>query len=352
MQPPVRRSDITVAGIRDINQLAGGVIANCTINGHYRTRVFEFPQTILKSRRRFSHAVYSSGPIKAHITTEVASHFTNSSGPNHYKVHPSLRVAVDEALSDFQSKDGREHRVFLVIEEVNQLTPICMPNGECSVWDEMIEIDGELVPRLVGGREGKKFLMAWETTDGSWPTLPNNQLAVNMILAAVRADRQATVPIRKYIDQECLITDNGRFVVMMRAEFSARLSTTTPVSVSGLTRDALALASAILAIEREISEPHVALLVNSIYSDEWKDDTYQRLWYLRMWQSLAEAGNKYLAYPGSIAKDSVAVAGTKTLSELSEYRDDIAHWWTDRMDGNYLAGLQSTINELIRRKYF
>ena len=46
------------------------------------------------------------------------------------------------------------------------------------------------------------------------------------------------------------------------------------------------------------------------------------------------------------------VAGTKTLLELNDYRDDVAHWWTDAIDENFLADLRRTINELIRRKYF
>ena len=46
------------------------------------------------------------------------------------------------------------------------------------------------------------------------------------------------------------------------------------------------------------------------------------------------------------------VAGKKTLNELIDYRNDIAHWWTDTIDESYLADLQRTINELIRCKYF
>ena len=42
----------------------------------------------------------------------------------------------------------------------------------------------------------------------------------------------------------------------------------------------------------------------------------------------------------------------KTLRELTEYTNDIAHWWTDTIDENYLADLRRTINELIRRRYF
>ena len=99
--------------------------------------------------------------------------------------------------------------------------------------------------------------------------------------------------------------------------------------------------------------PHMALLFNSMYSDEYKDESYQRLQYLGLWQSLAEAGAKYLDYQGkSIRYDDKVVAGNRTLLELTEYRDDIAHWWTDTIDKNYLAALQRTINELIRQKYF
>ena len=105
-------------------------------------------------------------------------------------------------------------------------------------------------------------------------------------------------------------------------------------------------------MEGDISIPHLALLVNAMYRDKYKDDTYQRLQYLGLWQSLADAGRRCLNYQGSIREDQVVVAGNKTLQELKDYRDDIAHWWTDTIDENFLADLQSTINELIHHKYF
>ena len=106
-------------------------------------------------------------------------------------------------------------------------------------------------------------------------------------------------------------------------------------------------------MEQDISVPHLALLVNSMYRDDYQDDAYQRLHYLQLWQSLAEAGKKVLEYQGnSIRYDANVVSGGRTLRELTEYRDDIAHWWTDTIDENYLADLQRTVNELIRSKYF
>ena len=112
------------------------------------------------------------------------------------------------------------------------------------------------------------------------------------------------------------------------------------------------ISNAIAALEQDIGAPHLALLVNSMYSDEYKDDAYQRLQYLGLWQSLVDAGRPCLDYRGQIRYDQIVVAGTKTLLELTEYRDDVAHWWTDAIDENFLADLRRTINELIRRKYF
>ena len=43
----------------------------------------------------------------------------------------------------------------------------------------------------------------------------------------------------------------------------------------------------------------MALLVNSVYRDEYKDDAYQRLQYLQLWQSLVETGQKFLGYKGN-----------------------------------------------------
>ena len=56
--------------------------------------------------------------------------------------------------------------------------------------------------------------------------------------------------------------------------------------------------NALVAMDRDLVVPHIALLFNAMYSDEFKDDSYQRLQYLALWQSLAEAGAKHLNYQG------------------------------------------------------
>ena len=221
-----------------------------------------------------------------------------------------------------------------------------------SISDEVIEQDGEKLPVLAGGREGQKFITAHATVDGAWPELPNNQQMVNMILAGVRVAQQTPDPIRKYVDQSCLVTDDGRFVEMMRPTVSGRLETVTVMDAKAYRDRASEIKKAIAAMELDVAKPHMALLINSTYSDEYKDDAYQRLQYLRLWQSLTEAGATCLNYHGNVRDDNIVVAGKKTLRELTEYRNDIAHWWTDTIDENFLADLRRTTNELIHRKYF
>ena len=93
---------------------------------------------------------------------------------------------------------------------------------------------------------------------------------------------------------------------------------------------------------QDISAPHMALLYKAMYRNEYEDDAYQRLQYLRLWESLVEAGPRRLSYQGDIREDNVVVAGRKTLKELKDYRDDIAHWSTEHTQpGRELLGRPS-----------
>ena len=227
-----------------------------------------------------------------------------------------------------------------------------MIKGECNTWDEMMDRDGKRVSRLKGGRENEQFITAWSTADGAWPELPNSQQVVHMILAGVRARQGTLGPIRKYVDSDCLVTDGGRFVAMKRPSASARLSLATEMDSTAYRGRISEIARGIAAINRDIGTAHIALLVNSMYIDDRKDDAYERLHYLRLWQSLVETGERHLGYQGNIMNDSVILAGRHSLEELAEYRDNVAHWWTDRIDQEVLADLERTINKLLRDRYF
>ena len=350
--PPV--APFTLGGIRDMYASGGGDEVCCTISGYCRTQVFEFPGiNFHPDGGEPCHEIYASPSVRACLVSNLVGYFENSGFSRHYAISPSLRHVVCEADERIKSQQKSHTPVYLVIEESNRLTPVEMFNGECNKWSETFVQDGEIVPRLVGGREGHEFITVWDTADGAWPELPNNEPPVNMILAGVRVGQQTPEPIRKYVDQKCLVTEDGRFVVMMRPTMSARASTATPMGASDYRGRATDIRKAIAAMERDMGSPHMAMLFKAMYRDEYEDDAYQRLQYLRLWESLAEAGPRWLGYQGkSIRDDKVIVAGNKTLEELRDYRDDIAHWWTDTIDENFLVDLHRTINELIHCKYF
>ena len=331
----------------------GGREFHCTINGYARTRVFELPGiNFLPEGAKPFHEIYDASPIRACLVSGLSDYFENSTQNQHYSISPALQHDVGEI--EEKNKQSQESRapVYLVVEESNQLAPVTMVNGECWIADEVIVLNSERIQIATGGREGGQFITAWATGDGAWPELPNNELWVNLVLAAVRLGQDTAGPIRKHLDRNGLVTDDGRFVGMSRPTVSARLSVTKPMDATGYDKRAQEIRRIVTAMAQDINTPHLALLVNSMYSDERKDDSYQRLQYLGLWESLVGAARKLLGYSGrGIRCDKKVVAGTKTLEELKNYRNDVAHWWTDTIDENFLANLQLTVNEMLRRKY-
>ena len=328
LQPVTPQASLTIYGARKGYTYAGGQEFHCTISGYCRTQIFEFPGiNFLRDSDEPHHEIYASPSVGAHVTLNLVDYFVNATASEHYDISPSLRHETSETVERVKLQQNGQVPVFLIVEEANQLTPIDMVKGECSIADEVVLRDGEKIPMVVGGRDGEKYLTAWATSDGAWPELPNNQLLVNMVLAGVRSGQQTPEPIRKYIDQSCLVTDDGRYVNMVMPKFSARPSVKTEMDGTAFRERLSEIKRAIGTIEQDINKiPHIALLINSMYSDEYKDDAYQRLQYLGLWQSLVEAGPRHLGYQGDIRDDNVVVAGRKTLRELTAHRDDIAHW--------------------------
>ena len=352
LQPIAPKASLALAGVRAMYEAGGAKKYGCTINGHCRTQVFEFPRIAFRPNGdEPHHTIYTASSVQACLVSNLVDYFANATRSRHYAISPSLRHVIAETDEKARSQQS-DVPVFVVIEEDNELAPVEMRKGECSISDEVLVRDGEKMPALIGGREGEQFITAWATVGEAWPELPNNQRLVNLILAGVRVAQQTPEPIRKYVDQQCLVTNDGRFVEMVRGTVSARLGDAKVMDTEAYRARASEIEKAIAAIESDIATPHIALLIKAMYSDEYKDDAYQRLQYLQLWESLADTARTCLNYQGNIRQDNVVVAGDKTLRELTQYRHDIAHWWTDTIDESFLANLQQTINELVRRRYF
>lgn len=354
LEPVPRSRNFSLAAVRNMYEAFGGSAVECRIVAHARTRIFDLPGIDLRADRDEPHQdVFSSAGMHACVASNLVDYFESGAHGTHYAISPSLRHDIQETEERVRSQKKESTPLFLVVEQWGPLSPVDMLSGECCLADEVVERDGELEPLLIGGRQGQQFLMAWATLDGVWPAVPSNRASVNMILAGVRAAQQTADPIGKHLDQAGFVTDAGEFVLPMHPTATGRGSTATPMDSETLEQRVSEIRAGIAAMAKDIDTPRLALLVNSMYREDQEDDAYQRLHYLQLWQSLMEAGKRVLGYQGgSIKHDDEVVSGQSTLRELTEYRHDIAHGWTDVIDENELADLQHTVNQLIRDKYF
>ena len=263
----------------------GGVATACTISGHRRTRVFEFPGAYAVLEGNEAHyPIFESASMRACVVSNLVDYFGNGAFSDHYAINPSLRHAADEASKKAERAHGTQ--LFVVIEESDELAPVEMNRGECSVCDEVVIDNGEQVPILVGGRVGEKFMIAWATLDGAWPELSSDQRLVNLVMAGVRAAQQFAGPIRKHLDQRCLVTDDGRFVDILRPSLGAATVTTASLmNAESYAERATAIRAGIERMEEDLGDVRVELLVRSMYCDDAGDEAFQQLLYLHLWQS-------------------------------------------------------------------
>ncbi len=353
--PPVKpRGTLAAADLmlEAITEIANGKKIACTVSRHCRTRIFDFPRSRLTEPVPH-YPIYRSNSVRASLVCDLCTYFEQSESP-HYGMSSPLRHDVAELIQNKTSK-ASDINPYLVVEELHNLHPTVLDRG-CASVDEVGYKDGQTIPLLTGGRTNARFLVAIETSDGPWPDIPSNEHTVNMILAATRASQDAHDEIRKHIDQSCLVTDDDRFICPMSTGFgSARAEVVRPLDASAFRETAANLHATISRMEADLATEHMKLLVQALYWDDYKDDAFRRLHYLSLWQSLSESGRKLGYTPPSpktkIAKDPTTIGGTLSLEALASYRDDIAHCWTGNIDGNCLANIYRTINELLRRKY-
>ena len=328
----------------------GGVAMACMISGHRRTRVFEFPGVYgVLDGNEAHYPIFESVSMRACVVSNLVDYFGDAAFSDHYAISPSLRHAADEVSQEAKRAHGTQ--LFVVIEDIDELAPVEMNRGECCECDEAVIEDGEQVSILVGGRVGKKCMIAWATLDGAWPELPSDQRMVNLVMAGVRASQKFAGPIRKHLDQRCLVTDDGRFVdIVGRSLGAATVTTASPLDAESCAERATAIRAGIERIEEDLGDARVELLVRSMYCEDAGDEAFQQLLYLHLWQSVIDTDG-VLCPRAKLENSDEAIVGDKTPRELKDYRDDIAHGRTDGIDASFLAGLQHTVNELICDKY-
>ena len=157
LEPVPPEANFTLFAVREMYEGMGGREFRCTISGYCRTRIFEFPRVDFRpSGDEPHHTIFASPSVQACVASNLVDYFVKSTGSDHYDISPSLRREVGETDKKTKSQQKGRTPLYLVIEESNQLTPVEMNKGECSISDEIVVRDGKKVPILVGGREGEQ----------------------------------------------------------------------------------------------------------------------------------------------------------------------------------------------------
>lgn len=322
----------------------------CTITGYCRTFVFRFPGSYLVADEPVGHQViYSRSGLKAAIVSDLPAYFEQDPAESlHYSIDVSLRAGVHstygETLEQANRQSHPEVPLFIVIEEYAEVPVTVLNSGECFTVAECRA--GEAI--IEGGRRGERALLAFRTSDGSWPDFYTTRHVVNVVLAAVKVEQNVTNHIEELYSCSCFVSSERQAVYTL----SPTMSATGRLGPHPEPPDLKEKAGRIQVMLQEMmsdSEPATPELFDSILLDKTKDDSYLRLWYLRLWQALEDAEG-YLWHPQRDNTNTV-IAGERTPKELKEYRNAIAHWYTGRIDYLYLEDLQYSAMELLRRKY-
>ena len=343
---------VTVHGAKLMAEALGGTKTVCTVTQCFRTFLYEFPASHFPSEAPdILHVVCDTEVCKAAVVTDLVGYFENGHARfSHFAIDVSLRDGISRAYRDQISNPNRTTKpIFLVVEQRESVPATTFDRGECYLVDE--RRNGEEI--IEGGRARERALVAFRTANGAWPDFSSDMHAVNTVLAAVKAEQNVTHSIDPLYSCSCLVSDDHRAVYTMYPTINIAYGgprVSSPVDAVGIQEKVSRIGSIHQGLSRDSeTKPQIDELIESILWDKTMDDRHFRLWYLRLWQGLADA-KRLLGVP-DLEERSDVIAGNLTAQELKNYRDSIAHWWTGQVDYAYITGIQQTATELLRRTY-
>ena len=340
----------TTAAVSRIAKGLNGRTIDCTIDKYCQTYVFEFPKTVLKNCEHQDPVyIYEDDEFRTVIVMDVKSYFERFTKSPHYSICYSLRYAVDNLQRNAKHSSGSTNLdMFFIIEEFRSIKTAHLNNGECFIYDEIIE--GEEM--IKGGREGERRISAVQTSDGTWPAENIDVNRINMILAAIKAEQEIDYNISELINYFCYINTENKPVYPMypRLEIGhGGLRVVSPVDFDELEAKTSRIQMIIKGLHSDRDKPEVAELIDALRLEKSNDDNYFRLWYLRLWEAAHEAGKSFGIK--QFENSSASSGGKEIRDGQREHRNAIAHWRTGKIDFSVFGSFQRDVLKMIHRKY-
>ena len=345
--------NITTYGVKDTASRLGGTEVDCTVEFYCRTFIFEFPGSQLTSDEPIApQLITKCESLKAVVVSDLPAYFQDGHSEfPHYAIDISLRHGVERVYrKEAEQRTPPQRPMFVVIEQYEAVPSTTFANGECFEIDERRNNGEEIVE---GGRKGERALLAFRTCNGVWPDFSPDMQGINTVLVALKVEQDVTHNIEERYSCSCFVSDDGQAVYSGRLIMGigyGGVRVHSPIDTYSLKAKVANIRSIHDGIKQDsVNTLQIAELADSVLLDKTQDDGYFRLWYLRLWQAAVES-KKHLGEPGLKNRRNV-VAGELTPEQLKDYRNDIAHWWTGKVDFSFVTGIQLTVLALLRRKY-
>ena len=211
--------------------------------------------------------------FKAAVVSDLPAYFQQDVFP-HYAIDVSLRDGVDRVYRKVLSQSKSPNPpIFLVTEEYETIPATQFANGECFLIDEWR--NGKAV--IEGGREGKRALLAFKTSNGAWPDFSRDSHAVNTVLAAVKVEQNVTHHLDELYSCSCFVSDDERAVYTAQLTMSVSyggVRVSSPVDTDGLLGKVAGVRSIYDGLRQDsLKAPQVAELIDAILLDKTRDET-------------------------------------------------------------------------------
>jgi hypothetical protein len=291
------------------------------IVGYLATRVFHAPVT-WPDASDYSAARLpgETDGYSATLTSELKNYLKCKSRLGQFAQDPGLREAVEK----IEKQSAKTKSTYLVVEESGEITDCKMDQGEC--W-----------PGPDSGRDGVVII---KTSGGAWPTFMEQVERDTALLVAMRTLTKVGHPFELYARSVCFLTDQGEtahpIVYKMSVAYGG-VRVTKPVAGGKVSVWANRLGEVSERLVHASGDPAVNELLAAIRLDKAKDDEHFRLWYLRLWQALTDLGC-YCQTP-EVKYYLLSLKTQQQWRDLSEHRNAIAHWWTERVDYKKVSDL-------------
>ena len=318
---------MTKAGAQRMMQFMPNVRqTSCVIRGHYRTLVFEFPKAAFVGLEHMPPAIIiDREDVRATLVSDLLQYFTQGCSFPHYDICCALRSHISRAIETHSKNAGNKNLPLFLIVEQETLCETTLEDGTCFQIDEVDDSGTEMI---VGGRVGKRTIMACKVGDAPWPDVDeHSSIFVNRVLGAAQVVQSDANAVREIVNSSCFYDENGLPVRSTTGTFSAELTVlkrTTDEDIHEKIKQMHELTCAFEGanstdVERECLDNLVeSLRLNEIGTDELRRERYLAL-FDAMMSVLGNDHNHQFYRKHKDRRHEIAHPSSDTVLDMNEF---------------------------------